>query len=727
MSAGNLAVRWNAFLADFYSPPNALRADPRYPRLGEFLKLAESRISASEPGPVVLPAAISGTTYYFAIAFGRDQARNLRELLHSYVGTGWTDFRGQSLVTQASDELDRTAIAFAGEARFVYRLRVATNATEQAREAMLSLLRTIGSRPVRQRRFSVPIGRLIGDLIDACADGAEQQAAVAFDAISRDHRISEANRLFLRMQVMASFDRWEEVEALVRNTDVLYLPRSSAASDALAKLAMRQLGESVNPTAFAAVTTHFGGLVPSTTAIRSPDGARYYTLWALACDEPVGALAERMAAAGWGDDPVIADLLSSSPTAPPPTLSEAEVREHITRAIAAERYDAAVESLLTLTPAIEDLPTVLLAVSKTLSGPAITLLDRHRQAHGEHVLRQVQIEWAPPEATLIALPDQLERLLLAGLSRTERDQVADAITSTAVAMLRQVGAAEEAVARLTELAGQSEQLELDPGLDICIDLARDLKAAGCSASILKAWSLCVLELWALLDQSGDRHRANRIVHLVTDLFDAGLGIEQFRHVVELLEAGWEPFFTDTDLPLGVDLLELLVTSQPNADSSLSPFALPLLSRIGRHNIGRLPAAAVAVAVDLSATVGIELSVDIDEPMELTPGAAELTASVALYSLMEPALARAARVLRSRFPHVNVTTHSDHVLTESLKHSARNADLVVIMDRAATHAATIGIKEARGAKTIQYALGKGSTSLIEATVAALAALSLATQP
>jgi hypothetical protein len=89
--------------------------------------------------------------------------------------------------------------------------------------------------------------------------------------------------------------------------------------------------------------------------------------------------------------------------------------------------------------------------------------------------------------------------------------------------------------------------------------------------------------------------------------------------------------------------------------------------------------------------------------------------VAIYSLIEPAAARAAVIIRRWYPKIRVETLAGKVASDALRSAAKNADVLVIADRAAAHAATDALKAARGSKPICYALGKGTASLINAAL------------
>lgn len=75
--------------------------------------------------------------------------------------------------------------------------------------------------------------------------------------------------------------------------------------------------------------------------------------------------------------------------------------------------------------------------------------------------------------------------------------------------------------------------------------------------------------------------------------------------------------------------------------------------------------------------------------------------------------RAAGVLRQDYPAATVETNSDKVATEPLKAMVRRADVLVVAEPSAKHAATDAIKVARYPRSYGRAAGKGSSSLLRA--------------
>jgi hypothetical protein len=261
-------------------------------------------------------------------------------------------------------------------------------------------------------------------------------------------------------------------------------------------------------------------------------------------------------------------------------------------------------------------------------------------------------------------------------------------------------------------------VDIQQGLDGCIDIIREVYRTGSEHAGLAMLALAVVELWAYHDHTGDRRRVRRILLVVEILLDVGLPPDIFNELVELLRLGWDPFLTDAAVELGLDAIELLAAHQADASAALESFARPLLARIGPHNARRLPQAALEVAAHLAAEFGLGLEVPRPERPagEDHPASWRVTEGtvVALYSLMETAAERAAVILRRRHPGLVVVTLAEHVASDRLRGAARTADLVVVMDRAAKHAATDALRMARGHRPLRYAAGQGSTSLITAT-------------
>ena len=720
-------ARWRDFVNDFFQPPNAL-APGAVPELDAALADAERLVVLDPPGPVILPAKLPSGTRYFGIAFNDDQARTLRELLRSHLGNTWTDFDGQSLANRADmDALDSAAIALAGgSAARVFRLAVADDSRADVRRQVAALLRALAERPSRDARLIEPIGRILGDFADACATRAEQAARAAFDRLASDHRISAANRLFLRVQLLATFERWDDLDDLAGISDVLHLPRPALTSDALARFALAKIASPFSLAAFQLeVAPRFGALIESTTAIRSAVGARYYVLWSLMAGELPSAVGARLAGTGWADDAGVAQLLidRDDPELAFDRESEADLRYKIVDAIAGGRYDAAVDMLSRLPPSESDLQAVVFAVRASLSRPAIDLLDRYRDSLGsarvDDALKQDPSLASERDPTVSewAWAERIAALLSVDTAPAERGSLLEGLEGPALAELVAQGGLDECVSVVRKCLAQDSGSIDTRGIDGCIDIVREVYRTGLAPPGLAELALAVIEVWAYHDRSGDRRKVRRIMFLAEILLEFGVAPARFDELVELLRLGWDPFLTDADIEVGLDAIELLAPYRSTASAALDSFARPLLARIGPHNVHRIPDAALEVAADLAREFGIGMEVARPDSPDhadgrVSPNSLDGTV-LALYSLMEGAMERAAGVLRRRHPGLVVVTLAEHVASDELRGVARTADLVVVMDRAAKHAATDALRLARGSRPLRFAAGKGSTSLIVA--------------
>lgn len=89
-------------------------------------------------------------------------------------------------------------------------------------------------------------------------------------------------------------------------------------------------------------------------------------------------------------------------------------------------------------------------------------------------------------------------------------------------------------------------------------------------------------------------------------------------------------------------------------------------------------------------------------------------SVAIYSLMESAAGRAAQVLRSLVPSIDVKLFSDKTGGAApLTQASSSVDIFVIVTAAAKHAATEFIEAKRGSREIVRVNAKGTSAILNA--------------
>jgi hypothetical protein len=86
-------------------------------------------------------------------------------------------------------------------------------------------------------------------------------------------------------------------------------------------------------------------------------------------------------------------------------------------------------------------------------------------------------------------------------------------------------------------------------------------------------------------------------------------------------------------------------------------------------------------------------------------------NVVLYSLTETATTRAAQVLRTLVPGINIETSAEHDGSSKLAAQAANADVFVVVTASAKHAATDFINAKRGGRPIVLVNSRGSSAIL----------------
>lgn len=716
MTGQEREARWSQFLEGFYSSPNEVGPGQGNEKFDALVDRAHNDWVAESPTPIFLFARLSGQTYGYALCARDDRGTWARDLMRAYLGS-WISF---DVARKSLAGLDQAADALVGANGGVYRFAVASTGGGLRRvlEGISRLQNALNSKPPRQFHRDQPVGRLIGDFLDACAAGAESTAMDLLDILSRDHRLSRRNALFLRLQALAEFERWSDIENWGELPDLLKMNRSTRASDAFARFVMARLPPNPTIQDFDQVKSDYGALVPTTAAIKSPAGAEYYAYWTLSAGEAPATVREHLQSSGWLQyaerNALLKSLLTSPPVPTGPPQGPVD-RNALDAAIGDGRLDTAIALLSHAEPTIDALPVLKNLVVSTVSPVAFDVLRRWHDALGD--VATPQLRGPTPAVQYSSLRLAFAAAFSDSTAPQDRSDALNACRQLGETTLMRPGAIDTFAA---EISGQLPIADRYAGelVDLLLDIERDLYTAAGDELQAQPLRLLAIETWALSDNSGDRHRAGRMIVLLDRLLADGISVQTYDHVVDLLRAAWQPFLTDADLPMALEAIESLAANKPDSTSSLDEFALPILARIGEHSVRRLPSMELATAAMLASEFGLELGITpvmleaaVDEPtQQATPPEGTF---IALYSLMESAANRAMRVLRTRYPNIRVEVYSGKVASSALRNAGMSADILVVADRAAAHAATQALTESRGGKHIDYARGKGTMSLLDA--------------
>lgn len=722
---------WQTLLTAFFGSSNRLDWPSDVPALTALMVQNEVSLSQEQPGAVILPyVSHDSRTLYVAIARDDDTAFDLRRVLSSTVGTTYAGpVRGIDVESEAIDTPLQAARLFAGADRRVSVIPVVGGdpAKRAVRDQVTRTMALLNQRPARRFAEVRPFGRLLRDFNFALDRGDEDWAQnLLFAEIVPEGRLSGLNRHFLQIRFLAAFEKWDELEAFPYLEDLLRTTRPALVSDALAKFALARATEALGDDWVSWITTfereivgRFGNLVPSADAIRSPEGAFYYILWATVSGDDPKSIQTRLEGSAWLENEAVLGLLAGGSSEP---VEGFDVDENVVReACEAGLFDRVVELLATAEPASIYVPFVVRALAATLSLEAARLLARYREALGDDVFENLK-----NDGSLATSAEELVGLSWAGWleaeagGRLNAEVASTAPTEVSIADLLTDPAEVDRVVAV--LRGSYDAEATARLLDAALTLLRRLEESSPEDRMLELNPVraAVIDLWAISDTSGDKTRAGEVLDQLHSLLDSGCSIERYAELIEYFDAAWGPFNSDTAFGLTVQLVDLLAAARPHGDELLVSFAQSVFARLGPDNVRRLDRTDVEIADSISTELGLGLR--LKEWAQTSAGGGHRrpawTGAIGLYSLDAGALLRAKQVLAQVLPGATVETSSDKVATASLKALAQRADVMVVAWKVAKHPAGGAIKAARAGRPVGYASGKGSSSLVREVLGAI---------
>lgn len=228
-----------SFLSRFFGPGNLLRWDAYVS--GEMAESSRDLLTPliedfrNEDVPVLLPCVSESTPTtidWYAMARDARESQALREQLAAFIGPTHTDFTGQYATIDVTDSVEGAV-----SERFsphVFRLRVINNDDREKVRNQVFLMRSFRDRhPDRTTRIVRPVGRLLRDLEMALVVCNEDSAWRCLDDLRSRGRLSAHNLTFLKVRILANFERWHDLLSLPESTSLVTIHRPARVTQAL--------------------------------------------------------------------------------------------------------------------------------------------------------------------------------------------------------------------------------------------------------------------------------------------------------------------------------------------------------------------------------------------------------------------------------------------------------------------------------------------------------------
>jgi hypothetical protein len=735
----------STWLERFFSPPNAMHWNAIDARLAAPAWLEQvvpwiDLFTQRKVKVIVLPVFDrDGPCMWYAAATDPTGAAALAEELMSFVGPSYSDFSGQPHSCDAGNVIEAALRERFGN--FVFRIVPhAHGARQDIVHAVALYLGLLRRRPEAPDRTQQPFGKLRADFDRALLAGNETSAAKLLEALCDTGRVNAEQRKYLEIRLLAGLDRQDELahnSSLLKSVMDLSLPPQTIVDlvEALYTTFVAQLENDPASRVAAAfehhIGKHFGALFKERKGVRRANVLKAFFLYEVTRQAPDQTRCAATIAA-FPDDPAGVALLQQwaeqllplpekSPTADP--LEEARL------AIADENYDAAAALYMQLLPD-QRAYAGLLRCAVELGDPALTV-------------QVLELFVGAPAVILASLADReqqrLARLRGPSIQAAPASSASDWLAwSQGVAEHRYGGTA---LALLDEstVRWPIEDYLREPGK--CARLAGIVGNADAAAGAVfrDAFPQFVeffvnqasrpvrgfVPLYGMLvkmvawNGGASADELELVASLVQAIVSVGPDSEAYTDALDDMGSVLAANRAANNIDWALNLAEILaIHPAPDLEARLRFFVAAFdLMRANGH---RMSPAQRSVLHLLTKDYGCEdlLAGLPESTMKVRAEAATFAGLIGIYTLTETAGQRAREVLRNLLPSAQVQVNGDSVATDRLRHLATKADVFVFAWRSSKHQAYFCIKEYRGARALHMPSGKGSASILQATLAAV---------
>ena len=670
-------------------------------------------------------------------------ARFVRDELRGFIGATYSDVRIDSTAFSPSDAIEAAVVNKYGLNAFKFEVPFALRKSARERLAMYLALRV--ERPNRLTLLIRAAGQILKDFEYALLAGNVQSASALIAELRKGGYLSAANILFLEVRALAANHDWDAIVNHRDFTSLLAIQRPIRVTEALVKAVynvnLKTFEESSDAegalAAFRPIFNSFSDLYRFRGKMDAPEvDASFLLAGAVnsAQDSTLAAdIIEKAEQRKAGNLHYLRLLRSIIPGEPVTFTADLRGTQlafglgEIERAAEmAATLPASYERTALLLRSARELDTLESAQNALLSFQELSETDQARiltnlvlsklliQFTGLSVSPQSSTtpEEAPP------LPTDWESWFV-GLS-----QIASWPGALEAAMLGSQEWELEALIASPERTQLLSNLILDERTTWAKIVFRDSLPHLIDFFQLEVPDSRLRGIYdaLFLAVSVDEEISISQMQVLNRLADMRLGLgtskDEYSGIAEELASAIYRLDSPAVIDAALEACELLV-SRPSgsAEKRVAVFAATAacLSKWHRRASNAQLAFFALLCEELGAGFSSALSIpEVQDEQDEIPWARLTGLTIALYSLQEGAVKRAALLLRKMIGQTKIDVFSDHVGgSPALKNAAQQADVFVITTAAAKHSATMFI-EAKRPKTLPtlYANGQGTSSIIQ---------------
>jgi hypothetical protein len=741
-----------SFESEFFGPGNRLRWDAIrtgslpvdvQQRLGPFLEDFERN-----PEIVALPRVHeSGEVQWYVLCSSPRTARLARDEVQAFLGPSYSNFEGRPTRLDPVDSVEAAVLAKYGTSAF--RIDVPDrNLIDAARERLRLMVRLQKERPPRHARRTRAAGRVLRDFEYALLAKQETAAANCIEELRTAGQLSAANLLFLEVRRLAAGRHWGAILALPELQALLAMVRPRRVTEALiravyftylAEFEQGERGQAAIDHFRSEVFDRFRSLYQSRANISGFEIDASF-LMAAACDPERPKIGQGILEAYAPDSPArayLALLLKSIPKVAPLRAAVDEL-DNARAVFGVGDVDRAYEMAMTLSPSF-DRSALLLRCAREMG----TLAAAQAALESVASLSQSDQERLVQHLLLSRIRASLAALSMAETKTTVALAPAEEIPSSWTAWFRRLMLAEpwktavfvaETGARewdieefIQDAQGVQETADLllserppwgQEALRDALPYFQEFcMAADADARLKQVYESLFVAV--AVDSRVSLPQAAALVRIGQARLELGVSKIEYAEIVHQISSAIQAIESPSVVDLALDALEMLVNAACPEVQERQQFAVQVIAtfqrwytRIDRTQLTLLR--TLSDELQMPAAMG-GLAKEFAEGTTASEWAQLQGKRIAIYSLQESALRRAAAVISELSPGIRVDTFDDHVGgSPALRKAATTADVFILATGAAKHAATTFIEDRRPKSLpIVYARGQGSASLLEA--------------